>query len=300
MPTQINIYDLYRNINEKKNRKNYCYNEVLHKIHEKIKKVSDKELYKIFYDVPEFVYGLPTYDLNTCTAYIMKQLRANGFLVKYYFPKFLYISWDPREISNYKKEKKLFEKKKNINKVQQLNNYREVNNQDNYYHTKTPNTFSNPSSFNIQKDRNVQSNINFDNQDNLSPPTNTQHNVSIFKPIMNYDPNNIPTYNYYAYSSLNNNLVNENFYIENKSQDFNNFRNSTNQQTIDEPEHFRNLKMKNLQNKQQKEQKTIQFNNEYQKDILDYYNEDKTETEHPFKNTIKKYNSKGKFILDLS
>ena len=48
MPTQINIYDLYRNINEKKNRKNYCYNEVLHKIHEKIKKVSDKELYKIF------------------------------------------------------------------------------------------------------------------------------------------------------------------------------------------------------------------------------------------------------------
>ena len=33
MPTQINIYDLYRNINEKKNRKNYCYNEVLHKIH---------------------------------------------------------------------------------------------------------------------------------------------------------------------------------------------------------------------------------------------------------------------------
>ena len=36
----------------------------------------------------------------------------------------------------------------------------------------------------------------------------------------------------------------------------------------------------------------------YQRDILDYYKDD--EPENPFKNTIKKHNSKGKFILDLS
>lgn len=302
MSTQINIYDLYRNINEKKTKRNYCYIEILHKIHEKIKKVSDREQYKIFYDVPVFVYGLPTYNLNNCTAYIMKQLRSNGFLVKYYFPKYLYISWDPREILNYKNEKKRFVKKQNNNKIEQINNYNEISNQNNYLHIKTPNTTPNTTLnrdlYNIQPNRNVQSNIDFSSHDDLLPPTNTQHNVSVFKPIMNYDPNNIPTYNYYAYSSLNNNLVNEDFYINNKPDDFNNFKNTPIQSSIQEPDHFKNIKMKNLQSNQQKNQKNIEFNNHYQKDITDYYNNDKVE--NPFKNTVKKCNSKGKYILDLS
>ena len=33
---------------------------------------------------------------------------------------------------------------------------------------------------------------------------------------------------------------------------------------------------------------------------MDYYNNDDVQTEHPFKNTIKKYNSKGKYVLDLT
>ena len=32
---------------------------------------------------------------------------------------------------------------------------------------------------------------------------------------------------------------------------------------------------------------------------MDYYKED-VDVEHPFKNTIKKFNSKGKFVLDLT
>jgi hypothetical protein len=45
----------------------------------------------------------------------------------------------------------------------------------------------------------------------------------------------------------------------------------------------------------------IQLDNNmnYQKDIMDYYKESEDE-QHPFKNTIKKHNSNGKFVLDLS
>lgn len=284
---KINIYDLYRNIDEVKQKKNVSYNEVLILIHERIKKASLKEKYKIVYEVPEYLFGIPSYNLNKCLAYIIKELRTNGFLVKYYFPKILYVSWDPIEISNYKKERKLYEKKfKDLNKDlmkisnsapnhnSKLNNYEEPNNIDNF----------------------------FQGQSTLVGPSNTQHTTSIFKPILNYDPNTIPTYNYYAYSTMNNNLVNENFYITNGNNGNGNNGNGNNRNStydadkeyLKTPQHLQNVQL--LKEKRQKE---LDTNMSYQKDIMDYYKENDDEP-HPFKNTIKKHNSNGKFVLDLS
>ena len=284
---KIKIYNLYKNINELKKKKNTSYNEVLIIIHERIKKSSLKERYKLIYEVPEYIFGVPSYNLNKCLAYLMKELRTNGFLVKYYFPKILYISWDPVEITNYKQEKKLYERKfKDLNKdVMRISN--------------KPTHSSN---FNNLEDKN---NIEgfFENQPNISEPTTTQHTSSVFKPILNYDPNTIPTYNYYAYSSLNNNLVNEDFYINDKhnSNNSNNSNNITNINSNDidnsylkTPQHLQNVQL--LKDKRHKE---LDKNMNYQKNIIDYYTND-IETEIPFKNSIKKHNSKGKFILDLS
>lgn len=283
-PNKLNIYDLYRDINEKKDRKNISYNEILYKIHNKIKKAAEKEKYKLVYEIPEVVFGLPSYDLNMCIAYIMKQLRSNGFLVKYYFPKILYISWDPREIRDYKKQKTNIQN--NFKQIQ--DNKAKVDNQvydpRNYY---TPN-----------QNKPTNSNIDFSHQEKISPPITTQYNNSIFKPMLNYDPNNIPTYNYYAYSTLNKNLINDNFYINNKPDEFNKYNMTNN--SVKAPEHFKDLQLKQLQIQNEEQQRTEKFNQSYQKDIMDYYKDDNVETEHPFKNTIKKYNSKGKFVLDLT
>jgi len=100
--TQLNIYDLYRGIQHKKQKRNATYNAVLHKCHAYIKKAADAELFTALYVVPEFVIGVPLYDINHCTAYIITQLRANGFIVIYYYPRTLYISWDVHELSNRK------------------------------------------------------------------------------------------------------------------------------------------------------------------------------------------------------
>jgi len=276
---KINIYDLYRNIDEVKQKKNVSYNEVLIIIHERIKKASLKEKYKIVYEVPEYLFGIPTYNLNKCLAYIMKELRSNGFLVKYYFPKILYISWDPVEITNYKKERKLYEKKfKDLNKdLMKISNSAPNHNNSNNFED----------SNNIDKF--------FQGQSNLVGPTNTQHATSVFKPILNYDPNTIPTYNYYAYSTLNNNLVNENFYITNGNRNGNvNGNYDADKEYLKTPQHLQNVQQ--LKNKRQKE---LETNMSYQKDIMDYY-KDNDDEPHPFKNTIKKHNSNGKFVLDLS
>jgi hypothetical protein len=290
----LNIYDLYRDINEKKDKKNVSYNQVLYKIHDKIKRAAEKEKYKFVYEIPEVVFGLPSYDLNMCIAYIMKQLRSNGFLVKYYFPKILYISWDPREIRDYKKQKNNI--KNNFKQISDRKSKKDnqVYDSRNYYTPKQ------------NQQGNSNSNIDFSHQEKIAPPITTQYNNSIFKPMLNYDPNNIPTYNYYAYSTLNTNLINDNFYINNKPDNFNKYNgninnnSSTSSNNVEAPEHFKKLQLKQLQIQKKEIKETDNFNENYQRDIIDYYNNDELETEHPFKNTIKKYNSKGKFVLDLT
>jgi len=290
-PIKLNIYDLYRDVNTKKEKKYNIYNDILYKIHDKIKKTASKERFKVLYDVPEFVFGLPSYNLNHCNAYLIKHLRNNGFLVKYYFPKILYISWDPQEIKEYKKNKKLVvdnykDLQKKSNQLYNPNNfYVPKNNQGNQsnQHNYSSSNFSNST------------NIDFKNQLELVAPQNTQESNGIFNPILQYNPNQIPTYNYYAYSSLNQNLVNDKFFINNRPEDFNKFKKTANDMPV--PQHIQNLQIQDRIHKVKQESQKNAINENYQRDIMDYYND---EPSHPFPNTIKKMNTKGKFVLDLS
>lgn len=95
--SQLNIYDLYRGIQNKKMKRNITYNAVLQKCHTHIKRAADAELFMTMFVVPEFIVGAPLFDINHCTAYVISQLRANGFVVNYYYPRALYISWDIHE-----------------------------------------------------------------------------------------------------------------------------------------------------------------------------------------------------------
>ena len=97
----LNINELHSEINRRKERRNKSFDAVLEKCHEKIKKACKSELYRTLYDVPDFLLGYPIYKLNECILYIYKYLQQDGFIVKYFFPKTLYISWDLKEINNY-------------------------------------------------------------------------------------------------------------------------------------------------------------------------------------------------------
>ena len=96
----LNIYELHDEINKKKEKRTRSFDKILETCHQKIINASKKELFKVYFDVPDFVLGLPVYDLSECIKYIVKSLENNGFLVKYIFPKLLYISWDFKEINN--------------------------------------------------------------------------------------------------------------------------------------------------------------------------------------------------------
>jgi hypothetical protein len=329
-PLKVNIYDLYKNINEKKEKKLSNFNEILYKIHNKIKKASDLEKYSIIFQVPEFIFGIPNYSIDKCTAYLIKELRMNGFLVKYYFPKILYISWNPIEIKQSKKERKFYKENlktidKNIYELPDLNKkYQQsrLNLDNKIIHNKINS---------ITENKNIPNNLNISNNDIISLQSEaTQYKNEVFKPILKYNPNVIPTYNYYAYSSLNQNVVNEenqnnnimNSIKDSSNVELNNYNHSNistiiNNAKILETQPKRKTNIDNkfnkfIENKQKKEKLITMgdnkitredINNHY-KNVTDYYDENENNNENdidvnkiPFKNTIQ--NSKGKFVLDL-
>jgi len=95
----INILDLHRTLNEKNQKKIECYEKVLEICHKRIKLSNNNNSLRLVFEIPEFIYGYPLFDLNECIKYLLNNLKLNGFLVKYYFPKILYISWDFKEIN---------------------------------------------------------------------------------------------------------------------------------------------------------------------------------------------------------
>lgn len=100
---RLNIVQLHKTILEKKQKKHEAFEKILSICHKRITTAAEYEQLKTIIIVPEFIVGYPIFNLNECLEYVINALTKNGFLVKYYFPKILYVSWDYNEISNDKK-----------------------------------------------------------------------------------------------------------------------------------------------------------------------------------------------------
>jgi hypothetical protein len=92
---KINLDDLYERKKQHDLNTIAIYNRILNRIHTKIKVVSRQQIATqcCWFVVPEMMIGVPKYDNNNCTAYIIDKLQENGFLVKYTSPNLLFISW---------------------------------------------------------------------------------------------------------------------------------------------------------------------------------------------------------------
>ena len=114
---KLNILDLHRKINSKNMKKIECFDRVLELCHKRILTSSENKKTRVFYEVPDFMIGFPLYDINECIMHVFQSLKNNGFLAIYYFPKYMYISWDLDEIEKNKEEKQTFGNKDKLNQL---------------------------------------------------------------------------------------------------------------------------------------------------------------------------------------
>ena len=92
--SQLNMNELYSNINKKTLKRMELYDSILKKCHSRILYNSGLQRTHCFYQVPEFVIGTPLYDVSELRNYIMNSLKTNGFEILYIEPNWLFIHWN--------------------------------------------------------------------------------------------------------------------------------------------------------------------------------------------------------------
>ena len=87
------------------------FDDILRRIHNRIKYNARLEKTYCFFQIPEFIIGVPLYNINDLKKYIINALEKDGFKLMYLDPNWLFISWEinkseTRKINSIRKESK--------------------------------------------------------------------------------------------------------------------------------------------------------------------------------------------------
>ncbi len=93
-PNSVDISSLRKKKEEKDKRYLMLYDNILQKCHKRIVNTAEKAQDSVFYTVPLFdINKPPITNVKACMAYVIYNLKKDGFDVTYIFPNMLWISW---------------------------------------------------------------------------------------------------------------------------------------------------------------------------------------------------------------
>ena len=92
----VNAEDLIKEQKKREEKKIITFEKIYKIIEKKIVLASASDFYYVWYEVPEFILGLPTYDLKGCMDFVTKKLKDNNFECDIYIPNILLIKWFPK------------------------------------------------------------------------------------------------------------------------------------------------------------------------------------------------------------
>jgi hypothetical protein len=168
---KLDLDELYKKKKNTHDHKIKIYNKILARVHKKIKttaRMRNNENFCYFL-LPEFVLGIPRYDIGSCNSYIIEKLRNNGFNIKYTHPNLLFISWN-HYIPKYER---LEYKKKTGNTIDGFGNVIKKKSEN-----KNSKQIIENNNSSIKK-----SNSNFKNTQNYKPSGNLIYNSKFLKDI---------------------------------------------------------------------------------------------------------------------
>lgn len=89
----ISVADISRIEHRRLKLKKQLYKTILEQFSKKIKLSVEHGHTQLFLTVPQFVFGYPSFDRDSATVYLMRQLRLLGYNVVRYGQHDIYITW---------------------------------------------------------------------------------------------------------------------------------------------------------------------------------------------------------------
>lgn len=89
----IHANDLRQRQREKQHHRTFIYNRILEKCYQRIYVANESDQTFLIYQVPEMIMGYPLYNIAYCSAYVIYNLRKNGFQAKFYNPNIIVVQW---------------------------------------------------------------------------------------------------------------------------------------------------------------------------------------------------------------
>jgi hypothetical protein len=124
MSSQLDINSLFDTTNQKALKRLETYDKILKQCHCRIKYYSKFEKTTCFFAIPEFIIGVPLFDVGELRIYMMNSLERNGFKLMYMHPNWLMIDWTEKKKSLLKVKKATEVTQSSIKKIK--SNYKPI------------------------------------------------------------------------------------------------------------------------------------------------------------------------------
>ena len=89
----VKAQDLINGQREREKNKEKIYKKIYKKVETKIVNASSMNLYECWYQLPEFLFNIPLYNLEGCKLYLKNKLKNDGFSVYFNDLNIIVISW---------------------------------------------------------------------------------------------------------------------------------------------------------------------------------------------------------------
>ena len=92
----VKAQDLIKSQKKREELKYKTFLKIYDNIEKKIGLASSSDFYYIWYEVPEFIIGLPLYNLEDCKEYVINKIKENGFIVEEFDRNIILVTWFPK------------------------------------------------------------------------------------------------------------------------------------------------------------------------------------------------------------
>ena len=93
----VKAKDLVKEQQERKKQKEKTFKKILKIVEKKLVIANTGNNSSIWFEIPEFILGVPIYKVVECKKYLIKKLKKNGFNTEFFEPNILKIDWSSEE-----------------------------------------------------------------------------------------------------------------------------------------------------------------------------------------------------------